>query len=117
MESMWSRTGLPELMHSEPLVFDRRDEVREKKLVAQYTKGTGKPIVLTKFNGISSPFPHVSTVMRLVDSLHGHAEVVSLDTVRAERIYDLLGLLDVACGLVTIDTSILHLAAGSKCPY
>jgi ADP-heptose:LPS heptosyltransferase len=44
-------------------------------------------------------------------------EIVNLAAIKAERLYDLLGLYDHAVGLVTSDTATLHLAAASKVPY
>ena len=42
--------------------------------------------------------------------------MVSLASFKATRIYDLLGLYDIAAGLVSIDTATTHLAAASKVP-
>ncbi len=35
----------------------------------------------------------------------------------AHRIFDLLGLMDAAAGMITVDTASLHLLAAAKCPY
>ena len=52
-----------------------------------------------------------------MNRLHGRVKFVDLDNVKAERIYDLVGLMDAAVGMVTVDTSTLHLAAASCRPY
>jgi len=42
---------------------------------------------------------------------------VNLNACNAYRVFDLLGLMDRAVGLLTVDTMTLHLAAASKIPY
>ncbi len=116
MESMWLRAGFTkEEMLSLPLEFDLRDNLREQKLVKKYK--TNRPLVLTKFFGVSSPFHHSQILMQSLSFLQGHCDIVNLDTVKSERIFDLLGLIDVADLFITIDTATLHLAAASKTPY
>lgn len=115
--SMWWRCGFArEEMMSLPLVFDRRDLAREAKLAETFTR-FGKPLLLYNFTGASSPFAPVPEVMRVIQEFSGKYKLVDLGTVMGHRIYDLLGLFDRAAGLITIDTSTLHLALGSKVPY
>ena len=42
---------------------------------------------------------------------------LDLAKIKAQRIYDLLGLYDNAAGMITTDTATLHLAAASNIPY
>jgi len=117
--SMWDRAGFTrEEMMSLPLVFDQRSPVREKelrnKVIGLYTS---KPVLLYNFSGVSSPFGFVPEVLNPILKLHRHFQLVDLGKIQAHRIYDLLGLYDVATGLLTCDTSTLHLAPASKVPY
>lgn len=76
----------------------------------------GKPKLLVNLNPTgTSPFYGVNEVVPLLHQTG--LEIVDLGNVRAERIYDLLGLYDHAAGLVTTDTATLHLAAASSIPY
>lgn len=115
--SMWERTGLLEKYHFLPLEFDRRSPEREAALIKKW-KRTDKPLLLTNFHGATSPYPdEFRMIAELCKHFGDHFEFVNVNEARGYRIYDLLGLMDVAAGLITIDTSSLHLAAGAKCPY
>lgn len=98
-----------------PVVFDRRNVDRE---VALYERvANEKPLLLVKLHGHSSPFAHAADVkQRLTERYKECASVVMLDDVKAERLYDLMGLMDVAACMVSIDTVTLHLAGGSPVP-
>lgn len=119
MTSMWGRAGFQNgEMKSLPLEFDLRHAMREHTLIKRLIPdGTLRPVILTKFEGVSSPFSSKVIVNTILQSLAGKATVINLDSVKAHRIYDLLGLYDNADFLITIDTSTLHLAAGSDIPY
>jgi hypothetical protein len=115
--SMWKKTGLMDEYHDLPLVFDQRNPNREKNLIAR-TLTSPKPVILMKFDAWTSPFDesnHVKVCMR--EMLSDRFQLVDLDKVVADRVYDLLGLFDMAVGLVTVDTMALHLAAASKVEY
>lgn len=108
----WRLLGYEWSRHSE-LVFDRRDALREKKLVPE----SDLPIVLVKLHGFSSVFKESENLWALLRAeFDGLCQLVDLDKINADRIYDLLGLLDSAACLVTVDTVTLWLARGSKCP-
>lgn len=108
------RNGGHQNLFGLPLVFDRRDEARERRLLAQHD-GKG-PLVLVAGAGFSSPFTHADAMLADIRKRFPSAHVVDLSAVRAHRIYDLLGLFDAASCLVTIDTAHAHLAIGSKVP-
>ncbi len=91
-----------------PLHFDRRDPEREAKIVASLP--TDKPLVLVATTGLSSPFPHRDALLTLLERTFPQAVVFDMDTVRGERIYDLLALFERAACLVTMDSALLHLA-------
>jgi len=91
-----------------PLRFDRRDPQRESALVAALPEGA--PIILVATRGFSSPFPQGHELLALVADAFPDAVLVTMDAVRAERIYDLLALFERASCLVTVDSALLHLA-------
>lgn len=110
----WSKLGHPWNRYS-PLVFDRRSADREQALADSVFK-TDKPKILVKLHGFSSPFPHTGFVMSRLQEFQDSAEIVVLDNVKAERLFDLLGLMDRASCLVSADTVTLWLARASKVP-
>lgn len=116
--SMWDRAGftVKEMMEL-PLVFDRRNPVLETALVEQTHQLKRRPLLLTNFTGISSPFAHTPDVIRLLQPYRRVFDVVDLGQLRFPHLYDLLGLYDRAVGLITTDTATLHLAPASKVPY
>ncbi len=91
-----------------PLKFDKRDPERESR----WTSGlpSDKPIILTATLGLSSPFAQGEELRALLHATFYNAHIVNLDSIRAERIYDLLALLERAACLITIDSALLHLA-------
>lgn len=114
--SMWNRAGFTrEEMVAAPLVIDRRNLAREDALCKRYILND-RPLLLYNFTGLSSPFGYTPEVMRLLAPYRQHFNMLDLGTVRAERIYDLLGLFDRAVGIVTIDTATLHLCPATETP-
>jgi hypothetical protein len=115
-EAMWSQAGFPGRYGEFPLVIDRRNRDREDWLIRHVRKQPHKPMLLYNFLGMSSPLPCSQQVHNRLRRYVRAFELVNLAGVRAERIYDLLGLFDIAAGLITIDTATLHLAAASDVP-
>lgn len=118
MGSMYVRSGfsLNEMMVL-PLVFDRRDKEREKKLLNTFTSTDKRPLLLLSFSGETSPLATVPEIMQHINPFRNRYNILRLDNLRCHRIYDLLGLMDAAVGMITIDTATLHLAHASKTPY
>ena len=115
--SMYDILGFNRLeMQRLPLVFDQRDGAREGALIRTTCRGK-KPVLLYNFTGVSSPFPAMPEVVNQLFSLQSQFQLIDLGKITAHRIYDLLGLYDIACGLVTSDTATLHLAPASPIPY
>lgn len=115
VKTAWQQAGATWDRHM-PLVFDKRDAKREKNL-AETVFNEPKPKLLVKLHGFSSPFKQGPLILEWIKRDFGDAfELVLLDDIKAERIYDLLGLMDRAHCLITIDTVTLHLAHASKCP-
>lgn len=115
--SMWERLGTNSVeMLAAPVVFDQRNPQRENRLAWDTLFGK-KPFILYNFTGTSSPFPWTTEMFSVMRKFNDQATFVDLGAVRAERIYDLLGLMERAIGMLTIDTSTLHLAAACSIPY
>jgi len=116
--SMWERAGFPyeHDMLTLPLVFDRRDQKREAQLIDRF-KAFSKPLLLYNFTAKSSPFGHVPELWPILQLFRRDFTLLDLGAIRCHRIYDLLGLYDVAAGLLTCDTATLHLAPASTVPY
>lgn len=109
--------GRDEWIHL-PLVFDRRSPVREESLLKNVRGTDPRPMLLFNFQGISSPFAFAPEILNPLMQRYGkHFKLVDLGSVRAHRIYDLLGLYDHAAGLITSDTATAHLAPASSIPW
>ncbi len=107
VKEMYRLAGVLPQFGKLPLTFDRRDGHREMALLEKWPAG---PVVLVSTQGVSSPFPYRN---ELLDSLRREfdaATLLSLDGLRAERIYDLLALYERADCLITTDSAPLHLA-------
>lgn len=114
--SMWHRAGFTRAeMLSLPLVFDRRSPEREELLLKQWCQ-PGRKLLLYNFTGISSPFGYIPEVGRTMADYRTKFQMLDLGQIRAQRIYDLLGLYDKAVGLVTSDTATAHLAPATNIP-
>lgn len=101
-----------ELWRRHPYVFDRRDPAREEKLI-QNIEGQ---FIAVATQGVSSPFANSKQLMAGLKSRFPNYTIVDLSKIVAEKFQDMLGILDRASCLVTIDTSFLWLANASKCP-
>lgn len=96
------------------LVMDQRSPDREAALVGNTLKGKKTPI-LVHTAGETCPFPHKRLLMELVHNRFrkGH-QIIDLDEIKAERIYDLLALYERAHCLIAADSAPLHLAHACK---
>ena len=112
----WLKAGADCPWGSLPLDIDRRGHEREARLIdAVITKDA--PFILVALNGVSSPFPYwKATLSEIEKQFSRDFQIIDLSKVRAEKFCDLLGLIDRAHCLVTVDTGILHLARASKTP-
>jgi GT2 family glycosyltransferase len=112
----WHRAGCLEHFGDWPLTFDLRDKAREAALLIKHHE-YGKPFILLADYSESSPFPHKEELAKLLKENFGQThQIIRLSEVRAERLYDVLGLYDNAVALVTIETAHLHLSAASFVP-
>ena len=116
--SQWRAAGFKDNEMTEwPLVFDNRNRKRELELASRVFKGNRKKLLINLFGGGSSRFGFDSEVWNVVRIFQNQFEVVDLARIVAPRIYDLLGLFERSVGMVTIDTSTLHLAGACNMPY
>lgn len=100
-----------------PLVFDRRNLEQEKHLLASLRLEPSRPTLLYNLTGVSSPFRERDKLEKAVHSqFRQHANIVNLSSLRANRIFDLLGVYEKATALLTIDTATLHLANACRLP-
>lgn len=112
MRESWAQVPNAPAWGSLPLIFDRRDKAREQAVTRMLRRnGTGKPYVVLALDGKSSPFGHSRELVRhLTRALGKDFDLVNVSGFLAPRMFDLLGLLEGAHCLVTVDTGILHLA-------
>jgi len=88
-----------------PVVFDRRDSLREKGILAN------PPFLLYAGAGHSSPFAESAQFLAaLTARVEPEFTIVDISNVRAQRPFDLLGLYEHAAGLIATDSFPLHLA-------
>jgi hypothetical protein len=102
-----------------PLVFDRRNPVREDALRGDLMqRAAGRKVVLVTCSGISSPFPYGKPLMEGLRMRLDPKEfmIVDLKDYRSARFFDFLGLFDIAHCLISVDTGFRHLAAASNLP-
>lgn len=112
----WRLAGHLEQFGTWPLVFDRRNPEREEALVKKHLKPREKCILFADHSE-SSPFEHTDKMIQLLKDEFGKThKILRLSEVRAEFVYDLLGIYDRAAALVSIETMHLHLAAASSVP-
>ena len=95
-----------------PYVIDQRDPAREHQLL----ENIDCPFIGVAPLGVSSPFANSEQLVNGLRLRFPDHAILNLSKVKAERIYDLLGILDRASCLVTIDTAHLWLANAAKCP-
>lgn len=99
-----------------PLVFDQRSVDRENFLYRRYIH-SNRPLILLSLGAKSSIFNGRDRLAEAIrNSWSSKCEILDLNTIKAGRFFDFLGLLDRASLLITVDTSFLHLAAALSVP-
>jgi hypothetical protein len=112
---MWKELGfLREFKNPDfQLVFDRRNLAREAALYEKLK--SDKPMLLVQVTaGVSSPFPFGVKLLAMIREQCPQFNIVDLASLKCERIYDTIGLMDRAVGLVTCDSAMAHMSAASK---
>jgi hypothetical protein len=103
----WRVAGWLDRFGTIPLVFDQRNKDREEALAKAH--GVTDETILVAGKGVSSPFG-----LDLWAAMQGFPNIVNLSEVRAERIFDIVGLIERARLLLTIDSAPLHFARATK---
>jgi hypothetical protein len=103
----WRHAGWLEKFGTIPLVFDQRSTERENALADKY--GVNHTTVLVAGKGVSSPLK-----FDLWNELSCVPNIVNLSEVQAEKVYDIIGLIERAKLLVTIDTAALHFSRATN---
>jgi hypothetical protein len=111
----WCKVGYDHRWEQLELVIDRRDPEREAALIQEHMPSDTAHYVLVCTSGASSVFPHRTTLMDMLDGVKG-INVVDALHIQAERLYDMLALIDRADLFICNDTSLLHLAQASSTP-
>lgn len=111
----WARIGCGHRFEQLSLIFDRRSEVREAALIDRWTT-VGKPFIAVALDAISVPFPHKQRVIEGLLKSFPEFQILDLSQVKADRFYDMLGLIDSSRVLVACDSAIQHLAQASSTP-
>lgn len=105
----WRIAGWLDKFGKLPLVFDNRSPEREAALAQKYN--VNEETILVAGKGCSSPFK-----FDIWDGMKGVDNIVNLSEVKAEKVYDIIGLIEKACLLLTIDTAPLHFAQATETP-
>lgn len=113
-EDAYRLAGFQNLFGTLPLVFDRRNKDREWKLMENIP--VGKKWIAVSTQGISSPCPSLKDLIPTLVQQYPEYEIVDLSTLKAHRLFDMIGVLDGCSLLISIDTVWLHLARSSSCP-
>lgn len=114
---MWRMAGATDEFMNLPLVFDRRDYVREQSLVQKVIGNTVRPLLFSGI-GTSSPFAQAAACFSAVKQIADKYDcpLIDISRVSAHRIYDMLGVFEASRGLVVIDSAYLHLTYASGTP-
>lgn len=96
-------------------LFDQRDLAREEALWRKLDDG--RPMILCNVTkSVSSPYPYGQALLQFIRCCFTNENVVDVADLVLPQIYDLVGIIDRARCLVTIDTATLHLAAATNTP-
>jgi len=116
-QDAWRLAGKLDLWPSQPpLVFDRRDKKREEKLIKQIPQN--KPWIVVSTGGTSSPFQYSDLLWEILNHSLPEFHIVDLGKIKAERFYDLLGIMDHpnTHSMILTDSGPLHLSYATQKP-
>jgi hypothetical protein len=107
----WRLTGRLDLWRDNlPLIFDKRDTAREAALIPDYM-AINQPTIVLATGGVSSPFPFQNLLKTLLELRFRRPwKILDVSTIKAHRLYDIIGILEKAKVLVAADSAMLHLA-------
>lgn len=110
---IWINTKIPVPPHGSKfgfLLFDNRSAEREEMLKKRYISFNKKNVILA-LEGHSSPFFWGPELKQELAKRLPNVNFIDISSIRAERLYDLLGLYEEADAIIAIDSAPLHLAA------
>jgi hypothetical protein len=112
MRESWDRVPKAPAWGTLPLVLDNRSLEREAAVKTHLLqRSTGKPYVVVALSGTSSPFAEAQALTRYLRGKLGTAfDFIDVSAYIAPKFFDLLGVLEGAHCLLTIDSGPLHLA-------
>jgi len=116
-QDAWRLAGKLDLWPSQPpLVFDRRDKKREEELIKEIPKN--KPWIVVSTGGTSSPFQYSDLLWEILNHSFPEFHIVDLGKIKAERFYDLLGIMDHpnTHAMILTDSGPLHLSYATQKP-
>lgn len=111
LRDSWRLSQCPLPPERVPLIFDKRNPAAEKNVISNCLRSPGAPYVLISTQGKSSPFPNQNMLIADVRAAMPGHEIVDISQTRAPRVFDLIGIMEKAAALVTIDTLHLHLSS------
>ena len=116
----WQFGGYLDQFHTLPLVFDRRDPLREDEAVRRIIPSIPhdlRPVLLYALHGHSSPFYKFAEFERWLLTCFSHKyRCIDIGKCKLPKPYDLLGLYERAEVLITIDTAHCHLSYATQTP-
>ena len=117
LKDAWRLAGKLDLWPKQPpLIFDRRVKGREKKLLSPLPKD--KPWIVVSTGGQSSPFPWNDLLWEILNHSFPEHHIIDLAKIKAERMFDLLGIMDHPNteAMILTDSGPLHLSYATKKP-
>lgn len=112
----WNNFGLLHRFYDPALkpVFDNRDLAREKVFIDSLNLDS-RPIALVNLtSGKSSPCIHCGNLFPMVmEKFRKGWQIINIAELKAERLYDFIGLFEISDILLTIDTSFAHLSGAT----
>lgn len=115
----WRLAGFHHQFHNPnwPLVFDRRNKEMEDSIARKLFRTKLPKIVTNLTQAVSAPFPEGVEILKKLKAIYEKKyEVVDIGKFRLQHVYDLVGIMDRAEAIVTLDTATLHLAAACTAP-
>lgn len=99
------------------LVFDKRSYSRERLLIDKLIPSCDKPVIFVNLISYSSPFSQKSSFKeRLFKRWSDQVSLIDVSDYKAHNIVDLLGLMEIADAVLTVDTATIHLALAVDTP-
>lgn len=116
--AQWARAGFLKNFHDFPLVFDNRDKAQEARALSDYIHADEKrPLILTNFKSVSSPYYQVTAQRKWAKETFGKDYfVLDISDICFRNVAHILGFIERAEVLITVDTLTLHLAYATGTP-